>query len=258
MAGPDEITDVDVPQRGARFERVAQALRNRDWLATGIELVVVTLGVLIAFQIDQWGDRRKRASEERQFLERLYRENGKALAELREVIPIHQKALREIGLAVRSRGKPGQLAQFARTESFGCQAATQPSVGFNDTAFEELVSSGRLNIVSDPELRSLIRDLIAAQASGSAQLAYSRQQVGVMLPALNPYYLLDVGATDQQDSKCFIDWPRLAEDQQAVNAAVRAYRVHQLMLSVRTDMQGLNEKVQAKLTCVLQKAGCAT
>ena len=79
-----------------------------------------------------------------------------------------------------------------------------------------------------------------------------------MLPALNPYYLLDVGATDQQDSKCFIDWPRLAEDQQAVNAAVRAYRVHQLMLSVRTDMQGLNEKVQAKLTCVLQKAGCAT
>jgi hypothetical protein len=239
-----------------RLRRITQALGNRDWLAIGIELIVVTLGVLLAFQIDQWGERRSKAGEERRFLERLYRENGKAIDELRDVIPIHQKALREIGIAVRSRNKPEDLAKFSKIDSFGCQAAMQPSAGYNETAFEELVASGRLNLVSDPALRSLIRDLVAVQSMGSAQLAYSRQQVALMLPALNPYYRLEVAPTDDQDSQCYIDWPRLVGDQQAVNAAVRAYRVHQLMLSVRTNMQELNQRVEARLACVLEKPNC--
>jgi hypothetical protein len=219
-------------------------------------LFVVTMGILVAFQIDQWGERRNNAQDERRFLERLQRENAKAIAELGRAIPMHQKAVREIGLALRSRTKPDQLAKFARTESFGCQAATLPSVGFNDTAFEELIASGRLNVASNSELSSLIRDLVAAQGAGSAQLAYSRQQVALMLPALSPYYRLDVSPTDEQNTLCYIDWPRLVNDQQSLNAAVRAYRVHQLMLSVRTDMQNLNKSVQAKLACVLGNRDC--
>ena len=253
MAGATEGETAREAAHRPRLQRLVQAFAGRDWLAIVIELVVVTLGVLIAFQIDQWGERRTKARDEHQFLERLYRENGKALAELGEVIPIHQKALKEIGQAVRSRNDTAQLEKFSKTESFGCQAATQPAVGFNDTAFEELVASGRLNIVSDPELRALLRDLTAAQAAGSAQLSYSRQQVALVLPALNPYYRLEVAPTDEQDSRCFIDWQRLVTDQQAVNAAVRAYRVHQLMLSVRSNMQELNEQVQSELACVLNR-----
>jgi hypothetical protein len=257
MSTTEDRLEIERPAGAPRLRRITQALGSRDWLAIGIELIVVTLGVLLAFQIDQWGERRSKAAEERRFLERLYRENGKAIDELRDVIPIHQKALREIGIAVRSRNKPEDLAKFSTIDSFGCQAAMQPSAGYNETAFEELIASGRLNLVSDPALRSLIRDLVAVQAMGSAQLAYSRQQVALMLPALNPYYRLEVAPRDEQDSQCYIDWPRLVGDQQAVNAAVRAYRVHQLMLSVRTDMQELNERVEAKLACVLKKPNCA-
>jgi hypothetical protein len=65
-------TATDLAGTPARLTRLIDTLRRRDWLGIGIELAVVTLGVLLAFQIDQWGDRRKQAREEQQFLGRLY------------------------------------------------------------------------------------------------------------------------------------------------------------------------------------------
>ena len=34
-----------------RLTRLGHALRQRDWLGIGIEFIVVTLGVLLAFQV---------------------------------------------------------------------------------------------------------------------------------------------------------------------------------------------------------------
>ena len=72
-------TDTDLAGAPARLTRLTDTLRRRDWLGTGIELAVVTLGVLLAFQIDQWGDRRKQAQEEQQLLGRLYFEYQRAI-----------------------------------------------------------------------------------------------------------------------------------------------------------------------------------
>ena len=240
-----------------RLKRLREALATRDWVAIGIELVVVTLGVLLAFQIEQWGERQKKAKEERQFLERLYRENAETITEMERIVPIHERAVKELGLALRAGNNPAQLAQYARQNNFGCAAAMQPSVGFSDTAFQELVASGRLNILSDHQLRGSLRQLTAAQSAGSAQLAYSRQQVSLILPVLNPYYRLEISADDAKESSCYIDWPRLVGDQQAVNAAARAHRVHQLMLELRSDMLKLNRKVDSELACILRKEKCS-
>ena len=60
-------------RNGVRF------FRDRSG-SSAIEFAIVTLSVLFAFQIDQWAQNRRQAREERQFLERMWRETAEARA----------------------------------------------------------------------------------------------------------------------------------------------------------------------------------
>lgn len=167
MDDPD-LADAKLP--AGRRGRLPVALANRDWLGIAIELIVVTAGVLIAFQINQWADRQKQVREEHEFLDRLYGENRDAIAELGRVVQGHRRAMDEIGAAIRAKDHSALIAGYAKRPRFGCLGAVLPSVGFSDTAFQEIIASGKLNIVSDPQLRSLLRDLVATQAAGASPI----------------------------------------------------------------------------------------
>lgn len=79
MAETDERTDLSDPEpsavrpkRAATFiGRLAQALREQNWAAVGIELCIVVLGVVIGFQISAWGETRSDARREQAILRQL-------------------------------------------------------------------------------------------------------------------------------------------------------------------------------------------
>ena len=100
----------NVAAQSSRFGRLRDAIADHNWFSVAIEILIVTVGILLAFQIDQWGDQRKQAGEERQFLERLYRENLSSAAELRQVLEVHEDTVREVGSAIRARGQSAIVA----------------------------------------------------------------------------------------------------------------------------------------------------
>jgi hypothetical protein len=114
------VTATDLAGTPARLTRLIDTLRRRDWLGIGIELLVVTLGVLLAFQIDQWGDERKQAREERQFMEQLYADARVGADELRPILETHRKFLREAGRALLAAGDSGKIAALPHGPDFGC------------------------------------------------------------------------------------------------------------------------------------------
>ena len=89
------------------------------------------------------GDRRADAQAERQFLERLYSEYRRGLTELDFVNSYHTKMRSEIRLIFEAREDLAQLEMYRQSTEFGCGAARFRAAPFNDTAFEELLSSGR-------------------------------------------------------------------------------------------------------------------
>jgi hypothetical protein len=250
-----QISDIE-RATGRRGRSLRTALAQRDWLGIAIELVVVTLGVLLAFQINQWADRQKQARDEHEFLERLYSENQKAIDELTGVIGSHRKSMGEIGAAIRAKDNPAQIAEFAKNPRFGCLGAVLPSVSFSDTESEEILASGKLSIVSDPQLRSSLRDLVAMQAFGAAQLEYARQSVAQISTALDAHERYDIPADPKQRPPCNMDWNGLLRDQSAINAAVKLYRFQQVMLGVRSRELARSEDVERKLACSLHEPGC--
>ena len=251
-----QLSDIEnAPTRRARS--LGKALADRDWLGIAIELIVVTAGVLLAFQISQWADRQKQVREEHEFLERLYSENGRAIDELRRTVQNHRNAMEQIGAGLRAKGNPVLIADYSKRPGFGCLGAVLPSVGFSDTAFQEILSSGKLNIVSDPRLRSALRELVATEGAAAAELDYGRQLVALSIPVLDSYERFEIPADPKVRPPCNIDWAALERDQRAINAAAHLYRVQQLMLAVRTMEMTKSQEVQRKLACSLHEPGCA-
>ena len=228
-------------------------MRQRDWLGITIELAVVTLGVLVAFQVDQWGDQRKQARDERRFLERLYMEYHRGIAELDDVDRDSRRVRAQIREAMAARGDEKQLEALGN-RGFGCNVGRFRSANFNDTSFEELVSSGRINVISDQALRSEVRDLAAAQATAARQVQYARELMLGQLPYLDGYYRFDMDRDG--NSQCRIYWPALVRDQKAENAIVRGHRVHGFVMDERQKVRARSQALIHRLACILGKPDC--
>lgn len=249
---PETATDLaDTP---TRLTRLTDTLRRRDWLGIGIELAVVTLGVLLAFQIDQWGDRRKRAGEERQFIEQLYADARVGADELRPILETHRKFLREAGRALLAQGDSGKIASLPHGPDFGCGLPGFAPAPYNDTAYADIVQSGRLGLLSDPALRTAVRDLAASQLLGATEVASSRQQLLIFMPPIDPYYRVSIDRKFQP--LCHIDWPQLLSDQRAVNAIARGVRRHLQVLRSRERTYQQTLRVQRMLACKIGKPEC--
>ena len=240
--------------KSTRLSRLRDALRARDWLGITIELIVVTIGVLIAFQIDQWGQRRSQAREERRFLERLYVEYYRGLAELDDLDGDNRRIREQISEAMAARGSAVRLEAVSRREAFACGVGRFRSANFNDTGFEEMISSGRLNMISDPALRSEVRNLAAAQATAAKQIDYARDLMLGQLPYMDVHYRFDLAPGGR--SECYIAWPELVRDQKAVNAVVRAHRVHGFVMDERQKVRVRTKALLGRLACILDKPEC--
>jgi len=245
---------VTAAQRPSRLTRLRSAFRSRDWLGLGIELMVVTLGVLLAFQIDQWAQDRRESRDEQQFLERMWHETADAIDETEWAMTMHGRFRREFIQGFNALNDPVALARLLATPNIGCRAAVMPALGFNDTAFQELSASGRLNILSDTQLRADLRDVVAAQADaeGNRQNNYG---LGIENQrALNPYYVL--GMDENDNRTCRMDWPRLARDPMARTALVRSARLHTLLWNKRAYARDKLAIAHNRIACTLGKSDC--
>ena len=239
----------------SRLQRLRNALAEHNWLSVVIEILIVTVGVLLAFEIQQWGEARQRANEERQFLERLYREYDRAAEELNFVIVRnHDKVINDFRKAFAARGDRRLLERYSSTPNFGCGGGYLRSTPFSDTAFQEIVSSGRVSIVSNPDLRAAIRDLTTEQASLRDRAGRGTDDAREQSNKLEAYYryeLLPDGTT-----RCFADWPGLLDNPSAVNAAVRVYRMHEFVREGRLNLLRMTKDVRADVGCELGKPTC--
>ena len=151
----------DIGGRGRLMilRRVVAHFRKQEWTAIAIDLVIVVAGVFIGLQVANWNTARQARADERVFIQRLHDDVVQAEAKsarLRERRFTQSKAIIE-GMAVifgereRKDLSEEECLYLAFSHDYVLTAPAIP-------AFDELLSSGRLNIVRDRELkRSLAR-----------------------------------------------------------------------------------------------------
>ena len=121
------------------------------------EIILIVVGILIALQIGNWNDRRLDRVEEREVLTRISEEVNRHV----EIISEIQKAFPDVnrGLDQVNRVFDGELISdkidflnaVVISGSFGYSTPRMPTA-----AYEELVSSGKLQLIQRVELRDLV------------------------------------------------------------------------------------------------------
>ena len=132
-------------------------IQSVPWLRIGAESVAIIASILLAFAIDSWNDRRVDRALEADYLQRIGDELRDAKAALESILRSADANL---------------LSAPDLTEFFDGRMATSdhqrlvvailafggnPLLGFDVSTFEDLVSTGRLRLISDPEVRQAVQ-----------------------------------------------------------------------------------------------------
>lgn len=234
-----------------RLQRLAIALRSTNWFAVAVEMVVVTAGVLLAFQIEQWSESRRERREERRFMERLWDET----AALEESLRDFERGHSEKAAGLRTiHGSLNNLTVLHDNSKTMCRIAVLPSSPQPPT-LSEISSTNRMDILQDLPLKQALRKLISDQTFAAGQLGYFRQGMARIRDDLSPF-IENTLDTATSATNCKVDWVSLRADRTARSAVASAFHSQSVFSFLRGGKLRSVRTVRARLACLLDKPDC--
>ena len=161
------------------LQRLGARLRQRDWLAVTIELLLVMAGVFLGIQMSNWNEQRKERATEAAYLARIAQDARRDVAQLDEIIRVAavRKALLNHILPEAS-GQPlptefesarGRVA-IERVPPYDLQSRHSPGFELfiltpldeNRSAYETMINTGAIAGMTDMAALARIQDYYAA------------------------------------------------------------------------------------------------
>ena len=193
-------------------KRFTGALRRQDWTAVAIEFLLVVLGILIAFQINEWSTERQLRSERDAASERLLAEAEQNVAYIRIGVTLQKQSIEELSYALgqvqAGRWRTADQQRMVR----GLQAVRSALPLSPPTAvYDDLIASGVFGKIDDVRLRSAIAKYRATLKFHSEVVSHAR----AMMPALEDHAALHYifTAKGRQRVRLDVDFDALSKDQ---------------------------------------------
>lgn len=212
-------------------KRMLVSLKRQDWAMVGIEFVLVVVGVLFAFQINEWAAEKASADTNQQAGERLLEEVERDVAYLRQATDYEQEnvdALRDgLSRARTGRGEPVKEASFtARLVSARSMVALAPP----SSVYDDIVSSGGLNRIGDEGVRAAIGRFRSTLSFEERM----RQQLQTTLPSFERIEAFDYSIGGSGQLVASVNFRALAGDRQALQIIALTAENHRILLMLRT------------------------
>jgi len=161
-------------------------VKHQNWVAVGLDFIIVILGVFIGIQVANWNVSLKDRRDEWAFLEQLHEDIETADALSRRVRTRRLDKLDWLSGAMDVLFGDDENAVLNADECIGVASSHYYNINAVELpAYTELVSSGRLGIIRDARLRSA---LVAFQQARNSLIFYTgHQALGVHdLPSKYP------------------------------------------------------------------------
>jgi len=238
-------------KRGAAvmWTRAARRTRGADWYAVTAEIVMIVLGILIAFQLDRWAEGWRKVRDRELYLERLIEESATNVEVLTQSLQLFRRntaELRQILAFLADRAARPRPAG----RGFGCRMLHMPAVRLQTTAMAESANAGALDLIPDAPLRGLIHRAAAGDAFTAGQLDYFRG-----------FFLRYSERTDRHLAyrfdpragvvSCALALDSLAGDPDAPSALARVYADRVNFAGFRARQLGEHRAVNARARCLL-------
>ncbi|MEQ9506161.1 MAG: hypothetical protein RLO80_07795 [Hyphomonas sp.] len=146
------------------LQRLATSIRKQDWFTVLIETLIVVLGVFLGIQLGNLNQARVERNSEQVLLLRLQEETRSLLDTQKEELAFHDP---RIGLATDANSVMFSLAPSRPLTPDECWAVLVshwiPSPTEELSSLDELISSGRFDLISNPSVKSALRDYAVVQ-----------------------------------------------------------------------------------------------
>jgi len=148
------------------LKRIALYIRRHDWFAVAIEVLVVVIGLMLAFQFDRWREARVEREQERTYVDRLISDLQTDVPEIQDAITLQQMRLELVDFLIRVAGDP-QAATEMPVLFMGAvsQAAYTYTPQLTSHTFENLRSTGDLRLIRNETLKDTLFDYYGFDAS---------------------------------------------------------------------------------------------
>jgi hypothetical protein len=251
-------------------KRIVQRLKDHDWMAVAIEILIVVVGVLIALQVSNWNDDRKDSARGQDYLRRMHADLRQDVDSIADIAAFRRQVY-DYGIAAIAYAEHGTLYKDSawKTVLAYYQASQLWPYRIPDTTFQEIRSSGELDLIRNPALRNHISSHYG-NSSGSqvvevlGVIPRYREDVRGMTPWAIQQYIwakcYDASSRKQQLLDCpspvsdteaqtvldqFRASPELTRELRFWIANVGTSQI--LMRTIRQEAEGLDKEIQDEL-----------
>lgn len=130
---------------------------RKKWTAYFLELLVVIIGISIAFALENWNESKKRTENEVNYLSSLKTDIEEDVTEIQTIMDSSQVLIQHIStlFGLLYRPEAGEQIQIHHVTS----TYTAPYFNAKDGTFTSLLNSGALGIIENYQLKSQISNL---------------------------------------------------------------------------------------------------
>ncbi|MFC3879783.1 DUF6090 family protein [Algoriphagus namhaensis] len=143
------------------FRKIRQKLLQQNRVTRYLvyalgEIVLVTIGILIALQINTWNEQRKDSNREKLILQNLHSEFIGNKEKILATIELHEAILGTTKGLMKLFKQPDSILNTYNLDSLLERSISFRDISTSQSAIEDLISSGNLNLISSENLRKLI------------------------------------------------------------------------------------------------------
>lgn len=131
---------------------------RENWITYGYETLVVVVGILGAFALNNWNENRKTTNLEIEYLKRLYSDIANDTAYYQRRINYADKVIEDHKITVQN-----SYLQIKSSKEFSdlCQRLEMSSeaLSIRDITYKEMLNAGQINIIKSNRLKTEIMEL---------------------------------------------------------------------------------------------------
>ena len=220
------------------FKRVGESFKHiedREWLLLFLETLGVVAGILIAFELNEWGAQRAAAQRQHELLERLFEESEATVAVLRsdrdQMVRISDGERSFATMLIQKNNCPPQSMWQAVDTLPMYPAVTVPS-----TVYQEIMGSGGLSSIRDIRVRQSVSYYRATLELTQAQNANFRAHVTLPVPTSDGRVTYDFDAAADEPQVARYDTQALCSDHVFRNSIVESVRDHWFIANLRGEL----------------------
>ena len=142
-----------------RVRRLTQHLEAQNWLAVGLDLAIVVVGIFLGLQVSAWNESRQDRLREADILDRLKTAFEEIQSEVDKALDFHRNVIGALNTILLSL-ETGEV-QHEDEDSFryGLQTAMWYDTGAGRSGtYVDLVSGGQVRLIRNDQLRSLLSE----------------------------------------------------------------------------------------------------